>query len=80
MSAEKSGRQSPSPEDAPKQVESTVEHAGADQAKVDAAPSEDHAKDKSEETKGSLPSNPTSVIDDAAEQKVSKEGRGDIGN
>lgn len=53
-------------------MESTVEHAGEAQAKVDAAPSETHAKDKSEETKDSLPSNPTSVIDDAAKEKISK--------
>ncbi|MCJ1415288.1 hypothetical protein MMC32_001620 [Xylographa parallela] len=78
--ADKAGRQSPEPENAPKQVQSTTEHAGDDQAKVGGAPSETHSKDTSEETKNSLPSNPTSAIDDAAEEKVSKDGRGNIGN
>ncbi|MCJ1290314.1 hypothetical protein MMC34_001850 [Xylographa carneopallida] len=78
--ADKAGRQSPEPERAPKQVQSTTEHAGDKQAKVDAAPSATHSKDSSEETKDSLPSNPKSVMDDPAEEKVSKDGRGNIGN
>ena len=71
MSAPNQGRQSPPPEQAPHAVEKTAD------AKVGAAPSEEHAKESSEETKESvLESNPVGPLEDAAQAKVSKEGRG----
>ncbi|MCJ1409946.1 hypothetical protein MMC19_004030 [Ptychographa xylographoides] len=78
MSAPNAGRQSPEPEQAPKQTQSTTAHAGDDQAKVDAAPSATHGQDVSEETKNTLESNPKGILEDAAHAKVGKEGRGDV--
>ncbi|KAL8910301.1 MAG: hypothetical protein Q9171_004386 [Xanthocarpia ochracea] len=49
--------------------------------KADAAPSAEHAKEKSEEAKsegGVLSSNPEGPLEGAAHEKVSKEGRGNV--
>ena len=71
MSAPNAGRQSPEPERAPEKVEKPVD------AKVGAAPSDTHAKEVSDEAKDSvLSSNPSHPLDEAAEAKISKEGRG----
>ena len=71
MSAQKSGRQSPDPKDAPEQVS---QHASGH---VGAAPSSTHAKDESEKTKEvELEDNPVHPLDKAADAKVDKEGRG----
>lgn len=71
MSAPNPGRQSPDPERAPEKVEHAVE------AKVGAAPSEEHAKEVSDQAKESvLSSNPTHPLEESAEAKISKEGRG----
>ncbi len=71
MSAPKQGRQSPEPETAPKQTEKVSEgHAGA-------APSEEHAKEKSEQDLADLPSNPEHPLAKAADSKISKEARGE---
>lgn len=71
MSAQKSGRQSPDPEDAPEQVSAhTSGHVGA-------APSDTREKEKSEKTKEvELEDNPVHPLDEAADAKVDKEGRG----
>lgn len=75
MSAPKAGRQSPEPE---KQFNSQV--GAPEDGKVDAAPSDTHAKDASEDAKhgDSLPSNPEGPMEGAAHEKVSKEGRGNV--
>lgn len=71
MSAQKSGRQSPDPEDATEQVgENASGHAGT-------APSDTHAKEQSDKQKeNELESNPVHPLDKAADAKVSKDGRG----
>lgn len=72
MSAPKAGRQSPEPE---KQSEAQV--GAPESGQIDAAPSKDHAKDSSEDTKeNELSSNPEGPMEGAAHDKVSKEGRG----
>lgn len=73
MSAPNQGRQSPDPENqAPKQA--TAQQANPNQQ--GAAPSQDHAKDKSEQQKSEgLSSNPTGPMDHAAEEKT-KKGQG----
>jgi hypothetical protein len=74
MSAPNAGRQSPEPE---KQSESQT--GAPESGKIDAAPSETHSKDASEDTKqNALESNPKGPLEDAAHEKVSKEGRGDV--
>lgn len=74
MSAPNAGRQSPEPED-----QSNSQVGAPESGKVDAAPSASHAKDSSEQTKHQgLSSNPGGPLDAAAEQKTSKEGRGEI--
>ena len=76
MSAQNSGRQSPPPEEAPQQTESTTEHAGKDQAKVG---TDIDSKGESEHTKlEELESNPKGVVEDAARMKISKDGRGGV--
>ena len=72
MSAPNPGRQSPEPEQAPEQTGHQVD------GKADAAPSDTHAQEVSDKAKDSdkLPSNPTHVLDSAADEKISKEGRG----
>ena len=84
MSAPNPGRQSPEPENAPKQTESQTAGAGDDQAKVGAAPTDTYSKDTSEDNKESvLSSNPEGPLEHAAQEKISKEGRGEaasIGN
>ena len=74
MSAPNEGRQSPPPE---QQTDAQVGvHAGG---QADAAPSQDHAKDESNKHKDNvLESNPKGPLEDAAHEKVSKVGRGDI--
>lgn len=74
MSAPNPGRQSPEPE---KQSDAQV---GAPQdGKIDAGPSETHSKDESEEYKHEgLSSNPKGPMEDAANEKVSKDGRGNV--
>lgn len=71
MSAQKSGRQSPDPEDAPEQVgKNTSGQAGT-------APSSTHAQEESDKQKDNeLESNPVHPLDKAADAKVDKEGRG----
>ena len=74
MSAPNTGRQSPEPE---KQSHGQV--GAPESGKIDAAPSETYAKDASEDHKqNSLESNPTGPLEDAAHEKVSKEGRGNV--
>ena len=84
MSAPNPGRQSPEPDRAPEQTESTTAEAGDDQAKVGAAPNDTHSKDTSEDNKESvLSSNPEGPLEHAAKEKISKDGRGEaasIGN
>ena len=74
MSAPNAGRQSPEPENqSGKQIH---EPASGD---IGAAPSETHAKEVSEEQKlSTLSSNPTGPLEDAAHEKVSKDGRGNV--
>ncbi|KAL8749012.1 MAG: hypothetical protein Q9184_006973 [Pyrenodesmia sp. 2 TL-2023] len=74
MSAPNAGRQSPEPE------KQTDAQAGKPESgKVDAAPSAEHAQEKSEDAKENvLSSNPKGPLEDAAHEKVSKEGRGDV--
>ena len=74
MSAPNAGRQSPEPE---KQSNSQV--GAPESGKIDAAPSETYAKDASEDHKqNALESNPTGPLEDAAHEKVSKEGRENV--
>lgn len=74
MSAPNQGRQSPEPEQQSHAQVGLPEHG-----KAGAAPSDTHAKDVSEDAKkNTLSSNPKGPMEDAAHEKVSKEGRGDI--
>ena len=75
MSAPNAGRQSPEPE-----RQSGAQVGAPEDGKIDAAPSDTHAKDSSEDTKHSddLPSNPEGPLEGAAHEKVTKEGRGDV--
>ena len=71
MSAPNPGRQSPSPSRAPEKVEQPAE------GKAGAAPSDTYAKEVSDQAKETtLSSNPSHPLQDAAEAKFSKEGRG----
>ncbi|KZF22869.1 hypothetical protein L228DRAFT_138207 [Xylona heveae TC161] len=72
MSAPNAGRQSPPPE---RQSAAQLNEVPAS-GKAAAAPSAEHAKQTSEQTKEGLSSNPTAPLDQAAEAKTSKEGRG----
>ena len=67
MSAQQ-GRQSPPPEHQSKAQVGSV----AEQPNVGAAPSAEHAQQKSNEQKDQLPSNPSHPLADAAKDKVSK--------
>ena len=72
MSAPNAGRQSPSPEDNPGSVQKPAD------AKIGAAPSDTHAKEASHDTKENvLESNPKGPLEDIAQAKTSKEGRGE---
>ncbi|MCJ1280150.1 hypothetical protein MMC21_007977 [Puttea exsequens] len=74
MSAPNAGRQSPEPE---KQAHSQV--GAPESGQADAAPSKEFAKAASDDQKESvLESNPKGPLEDAAHEKVSKEGRGDL--
>lgn len=74
MSAPKAGRQSPEPEKL-----SDAKIGAPASGQIGAAPSKDHAGDVSEEQKqNTLSSNPKGPMEDAAHEKVSKEGRGDV--
>ena len=74
MSAPNPGRQSPEPE---KQSHSQV--GAPESGKIDAGKSETGSKDESTDTKeNALESNPVGPMEDAAHEKVSKEGRGNI--
>ena len=73
MSAPHQGRQSPEPE---RQAEEQV--SAPESGKIDAA-SDTYAKKASEETKHEgLSSNPGGPLEGAAQEKTSKEGRGNI--
>ena len=74
MSAPRAGRQSPEPE------KQTNEQVGAPESgKIDAGKSETGSKDESEDAKENvLESNPVGPMEDAAHEKVSKEGRGNV--
>ena len=74
MSAPHAGRQSPEPE------KQSHEQVGAPESgKIDAGKSETGSKDESVDTKeNALESNPVGPLEDAAHEKVSKEGRGNI--
>lgn len=74
MSAPNAGRQSPEPD------QQSHQQVGApEDGKANAAPSDTHAKDSSEDAKENvLSSNPKGALEDAAHEKRSKEGRGDI--
>ncbi|KAI9754548.1 MAG: hypothetical protein M4579_004648 [Chaenotheca gracillima] len=75
MSSQNQGRQSPSPE---RQTGAQQQDPPAS-GKADAAPSSTSAKEHSEETKHKgLESNPKGPLEDAAAEKLSKDGRGDI--
>lgn len=74
MSAPNPGRQSPDPS-----KQSNAQTGAPESGQIDAAPSKDHAKDASEDQKqNTLSSNPVGPMEDAAHEKVSKEGRGDV--
>ena len=74
MSAPNAGRQSPEPS-----TQGSHQVGAPEGGKIDAAPSETHAKDVSEDVKeGVLSSNPEGPLESAAHEKVSKEGRGDV--
>ena len=74
MSAPKAGRQSPEPE-----KQSHQQIGAPESGQADAAPSDTHAKDVSEDVKqNTLPSNPEGPLEGAAHEKTSKEGRGDV--
>ena len=74
MSAPNTGRQSPDPE---RQTKGQV--GVPESGQIDAAPSETHAKDASDDQKeNTLESNPVGPMEDAAHEKVSKEGRGNV--
>ena len=74
MSAPHAGRQSPEPE------KQSHEQVGAPESgKIDAGTSETGSKDESIDTKeNALESNPVGPLEDAAHEKISKEGRGNI--
>ena len=74
MSAPHAGRQSPDPETLPD------EKIGAPESgKIGAGKTETGSKDESVDTKdNTLESNPVGPMEDAAHEKVSKEGRGDL--
>ena len=74
MSAPHAGRQSPEPE------KQSHEQVGAPESgKIDAGNSETGSQDESIDTKeNALGSNPVGPLEDAAHEKVSKEGRGNI--
>lgn len=74
MSAPNAGGQSPEPE---KQTNAQIR--APEDGQIGAAPSKDHAKDASEDQKqNTLSSNPVGPMEDAAHEKVSKEGRGNV--
>ncbi|KAI9799631.1 MAG: hypothetical protein M1833_003946 [Piccolia ochrophora] len=74
MSAPNAGRQSPDPERQTGAQQQDVPASG----KADVA-SDTHAKDKSEDHKqNTLESNPKGPLDDAADAKISKDGRGGL--
>ena len=73
MSAPKAGRQSPEPETLPEEKIGVPESG-----KIDAGKTETGSKDESDETKeNTLQSNPVGPLEDAAHEKISKEGRGE---
>ena len=74
MSAPHAGRQSPEPE------KLSDEKIGVPESgKIGAGKTETGSKDESNETKdNALESNPVGPMEDAAHEKISKEGRGDI--
>ncbi|KAK4695687.1 hypothetical protein P7C71_g2114, partial [Lecanoromycetidae sp. Uapishka_2] len=74
MSAPNAGRQSPEPE------KQSHEQTGIPESgQIDAASSKEAAKESSEDSKHNvLESNPVGPMEDAAHEKVSKEGRGDV--
>lgn len=74
MSAPKAGRQSPDPE-----TQSDHQVGASASGSIGAAPTETHSKDQSEDHKHEgLSSNPTGPLDASAQQKVTKDGRGDV--
>lgn len=74
MSAPNAGRQSPEPE-----TQSHEQVSAPESGKIDAAPTETHSKDASEDHKqNTLSSNPKGPMEDAAHEKISKEGRGNV--
>ena len=74
MSAPHPGRQSPEPE------KQSHEQVGIPESgKIDAGKSETGSQDESIDTKeNTLESNPVGPLEDAAHEKVSKEGRGNV--
>jgi hypothetical protein len=68
MSAPNAGRQSPDPERQPGAQLQDV--PGSGKAVPNAAPSDSHAKEKSEQDKGGLSSNPTHPLQKAADEKL----------
>ena len=74
MSAPNPGRQSPDPENQKPEQSSEPTASGH----ADAAPSDTHAQDASDEQKSSvLESNPKGPLEDIAQEKLSKGGRGE---
>jgi hypothetical protein len=68
MSAPNAGRQSPDPERQTGAQQQDV--PGSGKTVPNAAPSDQHAKDKSEQTKSGLQSNPTHPLEKAAKEKL----------
>ena len=74
MSAPNQGRQSPEPEQQSHDQVGVVEGG-----KIDAAPSDTHAQEASNQQKDSvLSSNPEGPLEAAAQEKLSKDGRGNV--
>lgn len=66
------GRQSPPPPD-----QSDAQTGASSSGNADAAPSAEHAKEASDDAKENvLSSNPEGPLEGAAQEKISKEGRG----
>lgn len=74
MSAPNAGRQSPDPKD-----QSDEQIRAPESGKIGAGKTETGSKDESNDTKDNvLESNPVGPLEDAAHDKVSKEGRGNM--
>ena len=74
MSAPNAGRQSPDPEQ-----QSGSQVGAPESGQIDAAPNDTYAQEASDDQKeNTLESNPVGPMEGAAQEKLSKDGRGDI--